>query len=991
MKIKFNHNLDFQVEAINSVVDIFQGQRVKDGIFTIPNYSAQQMISVSDGISNRLNISKEKILSNVRDIQLRNSLEQTEKLDDLDFSIEMETGTGKTYVYLKSIMEMNQKYGFKKFIIVVPSIAIKEGVHKSIQQLENDFKVLYKNEPLEYFVYDSNEMTRIESFATSSNIQIMIINIQAFNKEFTENARMTNLIHRKNEKINDNVPIELIQETNPVVIVDEPQSSINTARAKRAVASLNPLCLFRYSATHREKINVMYKLDAIDAFERKLVKQIEVASVISEDDKNTAYIKLLNVNNKKSPITARVEIDALNNGKVKRKTFTVSKGDDLFDKSGGRTVYSGYIIDEIYCEEGYEYIDFTSREDIITLGNSIGGTNDDVIKRAQIKTTIKAHLEKELRLNKKGIKVLSLFFIDKVKNYRIYNEDGTISLGKYAKWFEEEYKAEIVKSKYRDLLKDENVDDHTTNAHNGYFAQDRKNQMMDSKTGEAKTDEDIYNLIMRHKEKLLNFNSKLRFIFSHSALKEGWDNPNVFQICTLNETKSQDKKRQEIGRGLRLSVKQDGLRTAGFDINTLTVVANEAYEDFAKGLQEEYEKEAGIKFGVIQKHNFANIKTGTINNEKYIGQEVSEEIFKDLVERKYLEEDGQVTRRLQSDIKDHLFEVSEEFKEHENEIRVILKKMVDGVKIKNRDDRLVVQSNKEVILSEDFQDLWNKIKHKTTYSVKVDTEELIYKCVKEIKKVVRVNKPIISLTKGLADISSAGVSVGEAERKVQTINYEYKDLPDIVSSLQNETDLTRLTIAKILEQSETLHYLKENPTEYIEQLIDTINRVKRLLLVDGIKYTKIGDEEYSCQELFLDAELTGYLSSNLYEAKSKKTTHEYVVYDSDKEKSFAQTFDKNSSIKLYAKLPSSFKISTPLGTYNPDWAVLVEEDGTEKMYFVIETKGNVKSEHLKILEDKKIQCGKRHFEALDNGVEFAAYDDVDRFTDDINISNQTRG
>lgn len=982
MRIQFNHKLDFQLEAINSIVDIFEGQPIENGVFTVENYGQQMIKAFDEGVSNKLVISKEDILENVRNIQLRNGLKQTEKLDDLDFSIEMETGTGKTYVYLRTIMELNKKYGFKKFIIVVPSIAIKEGVYKSLQMTENDFKVLYKNEPYEYFEYNSDDLEEVRNFATSNNIQIMIINIQAFNKNFTKKG-LGNIFHRTNDKLSGNKPVELIGETNPIVIIDEPQSVISTTNAKKAVKSLNPLCLLRYSATHREKINLMYKLDAIDAYERKLVKQIEVASITSEDDHNTPYIKLLSVDNKKSPITAKVEIDAMENGKLKRKSITVRQNDDLFRLSGGRDLYSGYIINDIYCKEGNEYIDFTSQEDIIPLGQNIGGIDDDIIKRAQIRMTIEEHLEKELRLNKEGVKVLSLFFIDKVDNYRIYNEDGSIGNGKYAKWFEEEYRRLLDKPKYQKLLNGEDIDRHIKDSHNGYFAKDNQGRIKDSKTGSSKDDEDTYNLIMKDKEKLLSFDSKLRFIFSHSALKEGWDNPNVFQICTLNETKSTTKKRQEIGRGLRLSVKQDGTRTEGFDINTLTIMANESYEDFAKSLQKEYEDDAGIKFGFIEKHSFANIKVEKYGETKYIGEEGSKKIFENLLENKYIEKDGKVTRKLQVAMKENLFEVDKEFKDIEEDIKILLEKMVSGVKIKDRNDKRIVKPKKEVILSPEFQELWNNIKYKTNYSVSVDSEKLIKECAIDIKKNVKIDRTKILYEKGKSDISEAGVIMREDSRKLEVIDSNYDRLPDMLTILQNQTDLTRKTIARILDRSGTLKDFKINPQKYIEEVASIINRKKRLLLVDGIKYTRIGDEAYSCQELFLNNELTGYLSKNLYEAR--KSTHEYVVYDSDRERTFAESFDSNNIIKLYTKLPSEFKIKTPLGSYNPDWAILVEEEGNEKLYFVVETKGSTKSEDLRDVEQRKIICGREHFKALNTDVEFEAYDDSNKLLDDMHI------
>lgn len=543
---------------------------------------------------------------------MNNGLKQVKKLGSKDFTIEMETGTGKTYVYLRSIFELNKKYGFSKFIIVVPSLAIKEGVYKSLQMTEQHFKEHYDNVQYDYFIYDSQKLGEVRNFATNDCIQIMVINIDAFRKSFDDPSKpdKANIIHRPNDRMSGSKPIEFIQSTNPIVIIDEPQSVDSTPKSKEAIKSLKPLCTLRYSATHREKYNLMYKLDSIDAYEQKLVKQIEVASIHVQDGHNKPYIKLLKVNNKKSPIQAYIEFDKMQSGKVKPKVKKwVRSGDDLHELSKGRPVYEGYIINEIFCEEGNEFIDFTSKEGFLRLGEAIGDVNDDEFKRLQIRKTIEEHLNKELVLVPKGIKVLSLFFIDKVSNYRAYDENGNPEKGKYAQIFEKEYQKLIKSPKYTTLWEKVETDTPVEKVHDGYFAMDKKkdskgeNFFKESKgAGKTVADGSAYELIMKKKEELLSFKSKLKFIFSHSALREGWDNPNVFQICTLNETGSLMKKRQEIGRGLRIAVNQDGERVYGFDVNTLTVMVNESYEDFVSQLQKEIEEDEGIKFGVVDDH-----------------------------------------------------------------------------------------------------------------------------------------------------------------------------------------------------------------------------------------------------------------------------------------------------------------------------------------------------------------------------------------------------
>lgn len=999
MKLKFE-KLDFQSEAVDAIANIFEGQSIKQSNFSVapvlrdnPDqiYYDDEGNIIQDnnkydlGIGNKLDITNDEILDNIKEIQLFNGLAPTKNLKEGDyhFCIEMETGTGKTYVYLKTIFELNKKYGFIKFIIVVPSIAVKEGTHKSLQITEEHFKSLYDNAIYDYFAYDSQKLEQVRNFATSDNIQIMIINIDAFKKSFTDPTKenKANIIHRTNDRLSGYKPIEYIQETNPIVIIDEPQSVDTTPKSKQAIASLNPLCTLRYSATHKEKMNLMYKLDSVDAYERKLVKQIEVANISAKDNHNKAYIKLISVDNKKSPIKAKVELDILKNGKTTRVQKTVKQGDDLFDVSGGREIYCGYIINDIYCEKGSEYIDFTSKPDIIRLGHSIGNVDDDEIKRMQIRKTIEEHLNKELRLQKEGIKVLSLFFIDKVANYRYYNEEGNPQNGKYALMFEEEYKRLIRKPKYNTLFKDVDIETEVEVVHNGYFAQDKKGKLKDTK-GNSLADEDVYSLIMKDKEKLLSFTSKLKFIFSHSALKEGWDNPNVFQICTLNETRSEMKKRQEIGRGLRLAVDQNGERKYGHEINTLTVMANESYEDFAKALQKEIAEEEGIKFGVIEKHTFANIaRKKEDGNYEYLGQKSSETIWSDLKEKGYIDKDGKVTDELKRDLRDNKVQVAEEFKESKDKIVSILKKVAGNLNIKDADKRKEIELNKGIFLGEDFKKLWDKIKYKTTYSVEFDTDNLIEKCSDEIKRNLRVDKAKLIYEKGLQRISAAGVDTKEIAR--QSLTYEAKDyvIPDILTYLQNETNLTRKTIVEILKKSDRLQDFKNNPQKFMDEVSFIIKNQMRHLIVDGIKYEKIGDEEYYSQELFEDKELKGYLNDNMI--KSEKSVYKYIVYDSTNEMNFAQRFEDNESVKVYAKLPDWFKIDTPLGTYNPDWAVLVDKDGEEKLYFVLETKANILWEALRPIEDAKIRCGEKHFEALGNTVEFKKVDDFNNFIESV--------
>jgi len=994
MKIQFDPNLDFQKQAIESVAGVFEGQEICQTNFTVAplQYTTQQVIHGMEndlGVGNRLKLLPEDIHKNIRKIQLQNGLAPSEKMDSMDFTVEMETGTGKTYVYLRSIFEMNRLYGFTKFIIVVPSIAIKEGVAKSLEITAEHFKELYENVTFDAFVYDSSKLSDVRNFATSPDIQIMVINIDAFKKSFTdpEKENKANIIHRSHDRMTGAKPIEYIQETNPIVIVDEPQSVDTTSKSKEAIRSLNPLCTLRYSATHIDKHHMLYKLDSVDAYEQKLVKQIEVAGVEVKDGHNKAYIKLLSVNNKKSPITAKIEIDCrMKNGNIKRKAVVVSSGADLLDAkySGGRDIYDGYIIEDIYCEKGNEYISFTSKPEILKLGQAIGEVDPDEYKRLQIRKTIEEHLDKEMRLRPQGIKVLSLFFIDRVANYRWYDEDGHPQKGKFALMFEEEYARAIRKPKYSTLFEGADLDTVAAGVHNGYFAVDKKKDAsgearLKDASGKTAADESAYNLIMKEKEKLLSFDSKLKFIFSHSALKEGWDNPNVFQICTLNETNSVIKKRQEIGRGLRICVNQDGERVHGFEVNTLTVMANESYEKFAEQLQREIEQEEGIKFGVVEEHLFANIVVPVDDyNNEYLGVDASKNLWDHLKTTGYIDTKGKVQDSLKTALKSGELELPEEFKEHAPQIAAVLKKVSGNLNIKNRDDKKKVSLNKAVFLSPEFKELWDRIKYKTTFRVDFDVETLATKCAEEIKANLQVGKARFIYRKAKAEIDRGGVHAEQVQETASVYESRSFELPDLITYLQNETNLTRRTIVKIINDSGRLESFKNNPQKFIEQVSTIIQHQMRLFVVDGIKYHKIGDDHFYAQELFSDNELFGYLQKNMVE--SQKSVFDHVVYDSDVELEFATAFERSDDIKLYAKLPDWFKIDTPLGTYNPDWAVLIEVDGKEKLYFVVETKSTLFTDALRPTEKAKIACGKEHFKALGKEVEFAVTNAFEVFT-----------
>lgn len=964
MKLKFDSSQQFQLDAIASIVDLFNGQPLNKGDFTIELQVEQNAIFQTElGFGNRLEISEEAIFENLVKIQDRNDLE-IGKFDDfvsngLNFTVEMETGTGKTYVYLRTIFELNKKYGFKKFVIVVPSIAIREGTLKNIEITRDHFRTLYNNVEFEYFVYDGKKANKLRGFATSNQIQIMIINIDSFRKDFSdsEDDKKSNVIFKENDKLSGRKPIEFIQSTNPFVIIDEPQSVDNTPKSQEAIKALAPLCVFRYSATHRELYNQVYKLDPIRAFELKLVKQIVVAQVTSSSTLNEAFLKLNEVDNR-SGLRAKITIHVQQKDGVKEKDFWVRAGHDLYTLSNERAHYrDGYLVQEISAERGNEYIDLGVGR--VYLGETKGGMRDEIVEN-QIRNTIQKHLDKELQVRNKGIKVLTLFFIDRVHNYRAYDEEGKPVKGKFAKIFEEQYAELISFPQYKELNKFD-----VAAIHDGYFSQDNKGILKDT-NGVTLSDYSTYDRIMKEKEKLLSFDDPLKFIFSHSALREGWDNPNVFQICTLNETKSSLKKRQEIGRGLRLPVDQEGSRVFDDVINKLTVVANESYEEFAKTLQKEYEDDCGVTFGKISKYAFSQLHAGEHDPELKIGRVRSEGIWNDLVNNGILDEKGKITQKFNPAVPGFSLGVKNIDPAIEADIIETIESYQLDRHIKRDEEpkKLRLKSEKELVeqdLNEDFRILWEKIRQKTTFKVEFDTNVLIKNCAKMLNSMAAIESVKIRYTEGTLTVDNRGVQgyVSKVGERISTYN---GPLPDILAYLQRETELTRRTLVAILKESGRLGDFIVNPQKFMEQATRIINREKHKLIIDGIKYEKIAGEVYQ-MELFKHKEIESYLSNRL---EVKKSIYDYVVYDSSIEKKFAEALDKREDVKLFLKLPNWFTVTTPIGEYNPDWAIVKHDQS--KVYLVRETKGNKDRSKLRPSEAEKIECAEKHFDTL--GVSF---------------------
>ena len=981
MKLHFEPNLDYQLQAIEAVCDLFRGQEVCRTEFTVTTQATggqttMDFVENSLGIGNRLALLDDEIVKNLEDIQLKNGLPPSGLLASGDFTVEMETGTGKTYVYLRTVFELNKRYGFTKFVIVVPSVAIKEGVYKSLQITEEHFRGLYANTPFEYFIYDSAKLGQVRNFATSPQIQIMIVTVGAINKKDVNN------LYKDSEKTGGEKPIDLIRATRPILIVDEPQSVDGglEGRGKEALGAMNPLCTLRYSATHVDKHHMVYRLDAVDAYEQKLVKQIEVASATIDGAFNKPFVRLLSVSNKRGVISAKIEADVEIAGRVQRKELIVQDG-DMLELTTNRPLYHDCRIGEIRVEKGNEFMELRvpGGEAFLKPGEAWGDVEPLAIQREMIRRTIKEHLDKEKRLRPQGIKVLSLFFIDAVEKYRQYDEEGNPVKGVYARIFEEEYKRAAHHPDYSTLFKEVDLSSAAEEVHNGYFSIDKKKvggktvEVFKDTRGDSKADDDTYNLIMKEKEKLLGFETPLKFIFSHSALREGWDNPNVFQICTLRDIQTERERRQTIGRGLRLCVNQNGDRLRGFEVNTLTVIATESYEQFAENLQKEIETDTGVKFGVVGEHQFAAIAVkggdGTLDP---MGFDKSKVLWDHLKAVGHINGHGKVQDSLKKALKDGTLALPEEFESQRHQITEVLRKISGRLEIKNADERYPVKTRQAILQSEEFKALWQRIRHKTTYRVEFDNEKLIEKCIKAMQDAPPIAKTRLQWRKADIAIGKAGVTSTERGGASTVVLEETEiELPDLLTEMQDRTQLTRRSIQRILSGSLRLNDFKRNPQQFIELASQAINRCKRMALVDGIKYQRLGEEQFYAQELFEQEELTGYLKNMLKD--TQKSVYEHVVYDSDTERTFADQLEKNDAIKVYAKLPGWFRVPTPLGTYNPDWAILLEKDGAERLYFVVETKSSLFTDDLRDKESAKIKCGEAHFAALAIGENPAKY------------------
>jgi type III restriction enzyme len=859
MKLQFDAHQEYQLDAIRTVTGVFEGQGKVAAGFAL----ADAGMFGETGAANMLMLSEEQIEENVRKVQGENKIAAPDTFAGMNFTVEMETGTGKTYVYLRTILELYEQYQFTKFIIVVPSIAIREGVLKNLEITKEHFRGLYANVPFDYFVYDAKKLGKIRQFATANTLQIMIINIDAFTRD-------ENVIRQESDKF-QGVPLELICKTNPIVIVDEPQN-MESAKRKAAISSLNPLCTLRYSATHKEHYNLLYRLTPVDAYNFGLVKKIEVASIEEAGSNNDMFLEVVSITPGTRSVGATIKFEYSHDGEVKQKSKAIKAdtGIDLFRESGGLEQYRGVDVRGI-TQEGVVFA-IGTRELMLGVGDKTG-VIDDAIAREQIRATIEEHLKKKELLNREGIKVLSLFFIDRVEHYR-GTADG--KRGKFLAWFEEIW-GEFRAGKYKGLNLPE-----AAAVHKGYFSQDRKGNLQNT-TGETQADEGAYDLIMKDKERLLSFEEPVECIWSHSALKEGWDNPNVFQICVLRDMGSMLTKRQTIGRGLRLPVRQDGTRVVDSTMNVVTVVANESYELFAASLQQEMEQ-AGIKF------------------EKSL--------------------------------------------------------------IKKKEKRVAAHLKERYMEDVNFKELWEKIKHQTQYHVEIDTTKLVERAGVRLASEISVKPPRIRKRVTAVAINSEGVH-GETTQDRTRAEIIPFPIPDLLGVIVRMTNLSRSAVFDMLRASGKLHDAVINPQEFIDQCVEIIRAAMKDEMIDGIKYEKIEGDGYHMKR-FENDELMGYLESNMTVVqKPEKTLFDHIVYDSDVEKDFFIELEARNEVKFYLKLPRWFTIETPVGTYNPDWAVTFEDD--HRVYFVAETKG-ARFDELPKPQQQKIICGERHFAELDGVV-----------------------
>lgn len=955
-------------------------------------------IFVEEIFSNKkLEITESDILQNVQTLQKEQGLKTISKLDGLNFTIEMETGTGKTYVYTKTMYELNKHYGWNKFIIMVPSVAIREGVHKSLEITAEHFQEIY-GKKIRFSVYNTknkSNLINIKSFADTSNIEVIIMNYQAFATTSQESRK----IYQNLDTLQSERPIDIIKRARPILIIDEPQRFGDKAEQIFINREFNQLCTLRYSATHKKDFNKIYRLDAIDAYNQKLVKKISVKGieVVGNSGTNSyLFLDRIQISTNKFPV-AYIEMEVKQANGIQKKIRQIKEKDDLYVFSNELKQYKGVVVKEVNGLSNT--VSFTNGV-MLSVGQTVGDVDEDHVRRIQIRETIKSHIEKERIMFDKGIKVLSLFFIDEVVKYRDYSSPD--QKGVYAKVFEDEYRQAInerslFESDYNQYLNKYSAED----IHKGYFSIDKKGQFVNSKEkrGEGGSDdESAYDLIMKNKEKLLDLKEPTRFIFSHSALREGWDNPNVFQICTLKHNQSEISKRQEIGRGLRICVNSNGERMDAsvldsdfFDVNKLTVVASESYDSFAKTLQNEIVESLSERPVTLTIEVLNNLVIQNEKSEKFVFNNASSTtLIAHMMNKGYLDENLHITEALIKDVENKTYEVPEKLKGFESCVAELMISIYTTANFKATENENANNINETVLKPNDnfakkeFQDLWKKIKVKTVYEVDFESTELVEKCVKAIDANLTVKKILINITTGEQqdNIDEVTLKSGESMKKSKSVTEKAESLLgslkyDLVAEIAKETTLTRKTIVSILKslRQDTFHNFMVNPESFIQGVSNIINSEKATTLINNIVYSKT-DKTYD-DSIFTINNFKGSLSKNILEVK--KHVYNYVKTDSEIEKKFATDLECEE-VLVYAKLPggpNGFKIPTPLGNYNPDWAIVFNTDKFKYVYFIAETKGSMETLQLKEIEQKKISYAKKHFEAL--GHSDIKYDVIDSY------------
>ena len=1011
MKLQFRRQ-KFQADAAKAVVDVFAGQP-----YLTPSYMMdrglghiQQSLTDEDDFTGWSNqkivpeLNDRLILEHINTIQRANQIKPSEKLEGrYNLTIEMETGVGKTYTYIKTMYELNRAYGWSKFIVVVPSIAIREGVYKSFQVTQNHFAEEY-GKKIRFFIYNSAQLTEIDRFASDSSINVMIINSQAFNARGKDARR----IYMKLDEFRSRRPIDVIAKTNPIIIIDEPQS-VEGKKTKENLKQFNPLMTLRYSATHKSDsiYNMIYRLDAMEAYNKRLVKKIAVKGITESGSNATeSYIYLESINLSKAAPTATIQFDFKGATSIRKITRIVSEGYNLYDNSGQMEEYKyGFVVSRIDGrDDSVEFINGIK----LYAGDVIGKVSEDQLRRIQIRETILSHIQRERELFYKGIKVLSLFFIDEVAKYKQYDSTGQPINGIYAEMFEEEYKDVISnlqigmgEDDYMKYLSAISAD----KTHAGYFSIDKKGKMIDSKANEKRenskekmsSDVDAYDLIMKNKELLLDRNPKkspVRFIFSHSALREGWDNPNVFQICTLKQSSSDVRKRQEVGRGLRLCVNQDGERmdtnVLGNDVhsvNVLTVIASESYDSFAKGLQNEIAEAISDRPKAVTTDLFiGKVIKDDKGNERVIDGDIGRAIHFDLIVNGYIDRKGVLTDKYYEDKANGELKVAEEVADSAGSVIEIIDSIYDSRAIKPenaRSNNIELEVDESKLAMPEFKALWAKINSKSVYVVDFDTDELVRKSIDSLDRKLRVSKIYFKVEIGTMEQIKSKEDLVSGESFVKEKSASYGNVVaansnvkyDLIGKLVDETGLTRKAVIQILQgiQLATFNQFKNNPEEFIIKAAALINDEKATAIIEHITYD-VMDDKYGT-DVFTDPTIKGRLGVNAM--KAKKHLYDHIVYDSSNEQVFATELDTNTNVAVYVKLPDGFYISTPVGHYNPDWAIAFYEGTVKHIYFVAETKGSMDSMQLRLIEESKIHCAREHFKAISNGE--VIYDVVDSY------------